>query len=144
MKVIAIDPGVTTGIAYGLHIDGLLTVHAEQSKFTHAQLFDLLYDKSPNIIVCESFEFRQKARSGLVLYSCELIGVIKLYVDTVPIPVELVMQTASKGKGYYSDHLLNKNGVYVRGVPHGMDALRHLLHWYTFGSGYKYNKKGFQ
>jgi hypothetical protein len=53
------------------------------------------------------------------------------------------MQTAAKGKGYYTNHHLQAADVYTRGIPHGMDALRHLLQWYTFEAGYQYNKHGF-
>lgn len=147
MRVIALDPGVTTGVAYGTLRDGQMTVFAEQWEWDHIQLYGKLLDYNPDVIVCESFEYRAKARVGLNLYPVELIGVVKLYagkeLNDGGGPT-LCMQTAAKGKGYYSDTHLKNNGVYVRGVGHGMDALRHLLQWYTFGPGYKYNQKGFQ
>lgn len=143
MRVIALDPGITTGVAYGTIDDGMMTVYAEQYNWTHHQLYAHLLERMPDVIVMESFEFRKGARAGLILYPVELIGVVKLYEALHP-PVAVFMQTAAKGKSYYSDTHLKNGGVYVRGVGHGMDALRHLLHWYTFGSGYQYNTKGFQ
>lgn len=146
MKVVALDPGVTTGYAIG-HIDeGLMYVRAGQEVWSHGDLWTQLKLAEPNAIICESFEYRNnKQRAGLVLYSCELIGIVHLFCSpSVRTPsVKLFMQTAAKGKGYYSNSHLQNSGVYVRGIPHGMDAMRHLLHWYTFGPGYQYNKHGF-
>jgi hypothetical protein len=144
MKIIALDPGITTGIAYGIIEKGLMTVDANQRQWTHSQLASELQVNWPDVVICETFEYRNKARAGLELYPVELIGVVKLYIQTCISPVELILQNAATGKGYYSDQKLKDEGVYQRGVPHGMDALRHLLHWYTFGPGYKYNKFGFQ
>mgnify|MGYP001203850632 FL=1 len=143
MKVLALDPGVTTGHAVGIIEDGLMTVSADQVKWSHQDLWDALGNINPDVIVCESFEYRNQSRAGLVLYSCELIGLVKLLTEMYR-SVELCMQTASVGKGYYSNTLLKKHGVYIAGKPHGMDALRHLLQWYTFGPGYQYNTKGFK
>jgi hypothetical protein len=145
MKIIAFDPGVTTGFAQGILDNGLLQVGAGQAQWNHQMLWQQLQVARPDIVICESFEFRQQSRAGLILYSVELIGIIHLYCghDTLR-PVELVMQTAAKGKGYYNNTVLQKNNVYARGIPHGMDAMRHLLHWYTFGAGFKYNTAGFK
>jgi hypothetical protein len=52
----------------------------------------------------------------------------------------VVMQTPSTGKSFYSNEQLKEKGVYKRGIPHGMDATRHLLHWFTFGAGFQYVK----
>jgi hypothetical protein len=145
VKVVAFDPGVTTGYAIG-HIDeGVMYVRAGQEVWSHGELWKQLHLAEPNAIIAESFEFRQGSRKGLVLFSCELIGVLHLFCSpsyrTPSVP--LYMQTAAKGKGYYTNQHLQAADVYTRGIPHGMDALRHLLHWFTFGAGYQYNKHGF-
>lgn len=136
MKILALDPGVTTGWAVGT-IDKTLEITAGQDKFSHIEFWNKINDDY-DWIVCESFEYRNRSRAGLVLYSCELIGVLKLYADQSP--VALHMQTAATGKGYYTDEKLKSLGVHKKAVPHGMDAVRHLLHWYTFGPGFKFNK----
>lgn len=143
MKVLSFDPGGTTGFVVGT-IDedaGELSVSADQAVWTHSMLYAQLCMAFPDKIICESFEYRNRARKGLELVSCEYIGVIKLYSQSHN--CELIMQTAAYGKGYYTDKHLKDEGLYREGMPHGMDALRHLLHWFTFGPGYKYNKKGF-
>jgi hypothetical protein len=145
MKIIALDPGVTTGVAIG-NIDdkGLMSVDAFQKNYQHIELFSTLQLEFPEHVICESFEYRNTSRSGVNLYPVELIGVVHLFIQGCISPVGLYMQNAATGKGFYSDNKLKEAGVYQRGVPHGMDALRHLLQWYTFGAGYQYNKKGFQ
>ena len=145
MKVVAFDPGITTGYAVGHIEDGVMYVRAGQEVWSHHEFWEQLHLAKPDAIVCESFEYRNRSRPGLILYSCELIGIVHLFCSpSYQNPsVALFMQSAAKGKSYYSNtHLQNAN-VYVRGVPHGMDALRHLLHCYTFGPLFKYNKHGF-
>jgi hypothetical protein len=145
MKIVAFDPGVTTGYAVGHIVDGTMTVRAGQEVWSHNDLWAQLHLAEPDAIVCESFEYRNRARAGLILYSVELIGIIHLFCSpSYRTPsVALYMQSAAKGKSYYSNTHLQNAGVYERGIPHGMDALRHLLHWYTFGPGFQYNVKGF-
>lgn len=144
MKVLAIDPGMTTGLAYGVITTGKpMVITTDQKKMTHIELWHEIVSQMPEWVVCEDFEYRNKSRTGLILYSLELIGVCELYAAMSDNECTLWRQKASVGKGYYSDAHLRKHGVYVRGRPHGMDALRHLLHWYTFGPGYQYNTQGF-
>lgn len=133
---LAIDPGKTTGLCIG-HKDGVsLTLRPLQHEFNHRELWDYLDTLGPESVICESFEYRNRARAGLDLTPVELIGVIKLWAHN---GVPLYLQSAAQGKGHFSDQKLKDRGVYKRGVPHGMDATRHLLHWYTFGAGYKFS-----
>ena len=145
MKIVSLDPGVTTGYAVGHIEDGVMYVRAGQEVWSHNELWQELHLAKPDAIVCESFEYRNKARSGLILYSVELIGIVHLFCSpSYQNPsVALYMQSAAKGKSYYSNTHLQTDNVYKRGIPHGMDALRHLLHWYTFSAGFQYNKHGF-
>ena len=136
IKFVALDPGITTGYSLAI-LDGfVLYVSCDQDKFTHRNLWDFLSEIDPSHVVCESFEYRNTLhRDNLELYSLEMIGVVRLFCAPD-------MQNAAKGKGFYSDEKLRKMGVYVPGRPHGRDAMRHLLHWFTFGPGYKFNKQG--
>lgn len=143
MKIVAFDPGGTTGIACG-DLDeerGLMKVSAEQEVLNHNGLWNYMWTERPDWIITESFEYRNRARPGLELISCELIGVIELYIQQYK--SGYVKQTAAKGKGYFTDKILKRDGLYVPGIPHGMDALRHLLHWYMFGTGFQFNKEGY-
>ena len=139
-KVISIDPGKTTGYCYADLTPGLsLEYHPFQSFDDVDDLWRRLKEYEPQYIIIEDFEFRQKSRAGLVLFPVQMIGVARLYSLIAPPPVSLYLQKAAQGKSYYKDPILKKNDLYVRGLPHGMDASRHLLHWITFGAGYQYN-----
>lgn len=132
--ILSLDPGVTTGYAYGEVNDGVFRyVGAGQHKLSVDGLWRLLEGVSPLYILAESFEFRQQQRDGLVLYSRNLLGVSELWCKLHD--AYFYEQSASVGKGYYSDDQLRNAGVYLRGRPHANDAIRHLLHWTTFRRG---------
>lgn len=105
----------------------------------------------PRFIVIESFEFRgghQRAATGINYFPLQLIGVARLYAEVAKHQCACYLQTPAQGKGYYTNAILKQQGVLKRGmatsVPHGIDALRHMLQWFTFGPGYKYNANGFE
>lgn len=145
MKVISIDPGVTTGFCYAE------ITPKEKMEFFPSQNVDDVDDLwrrlvrfEPRYIVMESFEFRQgKQHSGINLFPKELIGVTRLYSLLASQACGLYMQTASQGKGYYNDKKLSDHGFIKRGdkthLGHGLDATRHLLQWVTFGAGFEFN-----
>lgn len=142
MKVIALDPGGTTGwCTYEnqeiVNPDGETEVYDERwvhghlgPEEHHGQLYDFLgmqHSQQETYVVCESFEFRQKARTGLVLVSLEYIGVTKLFVRERRL--QLKMQTAAMGKGFVTDEKLRKMGLYQPGWKHANDATRHLVYY---------------
>lgn len=136
MKAVSFDPGITTGFSLGILDESCFFVAYEEERLSHRDLWNILQEIQPDHVVCESFEYRNNQhRDNLELYSLELIGVVKLYGHEA-------MQNAAKGKGFYKDEKLKKMGLYRPGVGHGRDAVRHLLHWFTFGPGFKYNAKG--
>lgn len=145
MKVIALDPGVTTGYAVGVIDGGLMQVVTGQEKWIHSELYGFLGDNKPDVLISEKFEFRNRARTGLELISREFIGVANLYAQLfMPEPHELVMQMpGSVISGYFSKPS-NMKEVYKPGKIHSNEAAMHLLHWFQFGSGFQYNSRGFE
>lgn len=140
MKILAIDPGVTTGYCLGTLVEDAtrsLVLQPFQMVDDVDDIWDRLEKIQPRYIVCEDFEFRNRARAGLVLFSVQAIGVVRLYELKAEHQTAVVMQKAAQGKSYYSDTQLKKLNLYKRGFPHAMDATRHLLQWITFGSGYQ-------
>lgn len=143
MKIIAIDPGVMTGYAYARITD------ARELEFYPFEMTDevddfwrRIIDFKPNVIVMEDFDFRgghQRASTGINYFPIQLIGIARLYELIEPTgKTALYLQKAAQGKSYYSNQVLKERKLYKRGVPHGMDATRHLLQWITFGPGYQY------
>lgn len=144
MKVVAFDTGGTTGIAVGL-LDlekGLMRVSSSQEILSHHGIYNHIQRLNPDIIICEDFQYRNRARDGLELISAELNGVVKLYASEYK--VTLYMQTPVEGiGGFYNDDRLKEHDLWQEGKIHANEATMHLLHWYTFKQGYKYNKEGF-
>lgn len=139
--IVAFDPGRTTGHAVGTIDDGLMVVRCGQNQFDHIQLYQQLCLLSPDMVIAEEFEFRNRARKGLDLYPRELLGVCELWCQQNKTP--LFRQKAMMGKGFYTDEKLKRDELYVKGKPHAMDAVRHLLHWFTFSFGFQFNTQGY-
>jgi hypothetical protein len=142
VKILAIDPGVTSGycLAY-VEPRVKMTYFAFQLVDDVDDLWRRLHEYQPRYIVMEDFEFRQGRQSPKInLFPKELIGVARLYSQMATHQVALELQSAMTGKSYYKDDILKREKLYKRGIPHAMDASRHLLHWVTFGPGYALNQ----
>lgn len=115
------------------------------------ELYDKLTDTDPDIVICESFEYRPPKKEDPVykhvnikLISVEYIGVVKIWGKFNNRPV--VLQSAATGKGFWWDaEAAKKNnhphdrlkdvGLYLPGKKHARDAMRHFLHYVTFTLG---------
>lgn len=141
MKIIAIDPGLMSGFCYAnITPEGELRYFPFQMNDEVDDLWRRLKDFKPSFIVMEDFEFRGKARTGLNLFPVQLIGVARLYAELATEPqCQIRLQKAMQAKGYYTDAVLKQMKLYKKSTAHGMDATRHLLQWWTFGPGFKYN-----
>lgn len=144
MKVIALDPGVTTGYATGTIVEGEMFVATGEGRLKHLDLWMILHTEKPDIVISESFEFRNQSRKGLELYSRELIGVTHLYAQMEGVEVTLQNPLKDSETTFFNDNKLKQHHIHKPGKGHANDAARHLLTWYQFRSGYQYNKKGFK
>jgi hypothetical protein len=139
MQVLAIDPGITTGYVNArISAASPIILVCDQSRMDHKQFWTFLQNIHPDLIVCESFEYRSRARDNLELYSRELIGIANLY-NQLNHDTKLIMQTAAQAKGHFSNGQLTSLKVYKKGKEHGRDAMRHFLYWFNFGHGFQYN-----
>jgi hypothetical protein len=150
-KIIAFDPGGTTGWALADIRGGLCAFTSGMlgPEDHHYNLYLLLEDERASsggerdglTIVCESFEYRNDSRAGLILKSCEYIGVIKLFANSHFRPDPLILQTASQGKirgkkteesAFVKKRNLQQLGLWSlgpNGEHHAMDAYGHLLNY---------------
>lgn len=144
INILCLDPGITTGYALGVIDDGLLRISTGQQRWDEKGLYNTLHKVSPDIVIYERFEARGTIQ-GVELFSRNLIGVINLYGQLNPsVKVYAQMPQDAIG-GYYSNDVLRKNSLYKSTTGgHANDACRHLLVWWTFKSGYQFNKKGFE
>jgi len=149
-KILAVDPGGTTGIATysALRIMNPNTNQYEymDESFWGTQLgpekhhdeLDMLLGMQHvenYTIVCESFEYRNRSRAGLVLVSQQYIGVIERFAQERK--VQLVMQSSSVGKitkkSFVRKENLERLGLWEIGMGgrlnHMADAYGHILQY---------------
>lgn len=136
MRVMAIDPGTTTGIAVYDDASGQPWTRWELGPDLHH--LDLLQALTfEHTVVYETFIYQRRELDkgvSLVLDSCEYIGVIKLHEQST-LDVTLVPQSPAVGKGsggcFWDDQKLKRLGLWVSS-EHERDATRHLLYYVTF------------
>jgi hypothetical protein len=153
-RVVALDPGGTTGIAMLTeypHNDGTFTSdwHFEQigPQKHHLTLYTLLHAWAEAAdefhLVTESFEYRQNDKTNIVLVSKEYIGIAELVYqelraendmrtsrnEVLENVLRFAQQTASQAKGFVSDIQLKRLGLYLPGKQHARDATRHLIYY---------------
>lgn len=149
MKIVALDPGGTTGIAV-LDTESYEVRTSELGPEEHHLALHLtLTNERPDILVMEEFVYRVvKSKGtempvGIVLVSKEYIGVGKVWAEITNIEgpiVTVVMQTSAQGgggtkhKGFWRNDKLKQLGLYTapKGRQHMADALRHALYYLTF------------
>jgi len=142
-RVISLDPGGTTGYTLAYKDGPHLYVAPCQAELDHHGIYNLLTDNMPKHVICEDFEYRPGiARPYIVLVSLEYIGVVKLWCAVGARPTPLFMQKAAQAIGdnnFFNDLRLKRMGLYKRGVPHGLDSMRHFLYWFFFKYGSQFN-----
>jgi hypothetical protein len=157
VKVISIDPGITTGIATGIiRAEEPMEVGSLQRQMEVWELYDWLDSQCPDIILYERFEFRRgttRTPDAVELFSVQLIGTIRLwwfkrdmYLKSSGLP-EMKMYPRMPGQDwqYYTNQKLRADGIYKPSKgDHRNDAARHLLGWFTFGAGYRFNTHGYR
>jgi hypothetical protein len=142
--VMGIDPGMTTGVAFytfGHPKYGSSQEYTQTWRWMelgpenhHKALWNLLCREQPDRVVCESFVYQIRRLDGvdmpgIVLTSCEYIGVVKLWCESTNTPLK--MQHASEVKKLWTDDKLKRLDAYKlgnSGKKHQPDATRHVLH----------------
>ncbi len=139
MKVIALDPGKTTGVCFATYLDNKIALSVDQQEISLAAMWAMLSNACQNLddlhIIYEDFTYRNASRTGLDLTPVKLIGIIEVFREWHEPLIGFYKQTASTGKAFYNDDRLKALDVYARGKQHGRDASRHFLQWATFGAG---------
>lgn len=144
--ILSLDPGVTTGIAYGEWNDETETfgIKVGQAKFSHDDLYQFIHHRHDSrgfTIVCERFDYRN-SYTGANLTPVEMIGVIKLYCEQNDVKLYEQAPSIQGDHAFWSNDKLKEYGIYPIGFEHGRSALKHLLYWWQFGAGFKYHQYG--
>src|SRR5437016_98204 len=112
-RVIAIDPGQTTGLC--CWVDGDIAGQYEMSEKTtklkefHLELFAYLCNFDADVVVLERFQSRP-GQIKAILMAPELIGVVKYWTQAAN--KELILQTSSQAKGFWDDKKLRRVGLW--------------------------------
>lgn len=123
MRIIALDPGVTTGVAiYDIDTD---RYEFEQLPESLEATHDCLSLMSPDVVLYEDFKFRPNLMKAET-YSLQVIGVIKLWCEQRFIEPALTPLPA-EAKAFWTDDKIKALGLWTKGLKHAMDALRVLL-----------------
>lgn len=142
--MLAIDPGGTTGFCIGEYDGSQLILRVGQERFSPGDLFNFMLKQLDGIkgdpfhLIYERFDYRNKARAGLDLTAPKLIGVMDLLVEEEGL--KCYPQMPSEAKGYWTNDRLKQFQIYVPGLEHGRDAMRHLLQWWQFKAGFGIHK----
>ena len=126
-KILAIDPGGTTGFSSNISEEPYW-----QIAFISNEVFRtyMLGFTNFDVWVCEGFYHRQKNK--IEVSAIEQIAIVKELASANN--VELVLQNPSikSTKGFWDDRKLKHLGLFKRrnsDTKHGIDALRHRLHY---------------
>lgn len=136
MRIIALDPGGTTGVA--TYVDGEWEHFQIGPEEHHVQLYTFLGEFKPEVIIYERFMYQRRELTrgvSLNLDAVEYIGIVKLYYLLVDWTIELVCQTPHQAKKFWTDDKLKTVGLYITGAPHANDATRHLLYYLVVNRG---------
>jgi hypothetical protein len=141
VRVLALDPGKTTGYACGYLNDARnMEFEVGEEQFSLGDMYEFLEGfigshVHPTHVVYEDFTYRNASRGGLDLTPVKMLGIIELYRERYEPMVGFHKQSAATGKAFWSDPKLKEIGLHARGKKHGRDATRHLLQWLAFGAG---------
>lgn len=139
--ILGLDPGETTGVSLWIRIPGtaLYDIYAFQVNTSIIQWgvdkFKVLIRSDPggSIVVVEDYRiyaWKAKDHSWQTLLTPRLVGVAETFCHLSGIPI--VKQMAQQGKSFAKDDKLESWELYVRGLPHAMDAMRHVCQLLLF------------
>jgi hypothetical protein len=128
MKILAIDPGGTTGICVGTVDNNIAKVSArgQIAPDHYVTLWRYIGSYDPDIVVCE--RFTNRAIKGADLGPCEVIGIVKLWCEQRS---RALYWQGSDQMGFWDDTKLKAVGLYLPGQRHASDATSHWLYHVT-------------
>src|SRR5262245_3996990 len=129
--LLAIDPGVTTGLALGYVEENKIYVAADEQRLPLQGLWRILiqvYNHDIDVVIFEDFEYRNASRPGLNLTPVKMIGVIELFAEQ-HVSMLFIKQKATQALSKPSDHKLKDRNLWAVGKEHGRAATKHLIYY---------------
>lgn len=146
LKVLALDPGETTGMC--LFKGSELLVCGQIKGPTLYECFRTIRynieQNEPDVVVMEDYkvyDWKAKDHSWSSLFTPRLIGALECY--TQDCELKTVKQMAQQAKGFCTDDKLQAWGFWQKGERHARDAIRHACYYLLFevAQVHKRNKK---
>jgi len=136
MKVLGVDPGETTGVAFfqGVQLGAYGQLATKLFPTAPVILCDFIRKMAPDIVVIEDYrvyKWKTDSHAWAALHTPKMIGVVEYYCHINGIP--LVLQSAQVGKGFCTDERLKEWGFYQTSQRHANDAIRHACQYLMFG-----------
>jgi len=126
VRVLAFDPGVTTGWAF---FDGPELVVCGEAKWD--EVANVIETNEADVIVYESWRLYPWKKNQAVwdeFPAVQVIGIIKEFARRLGIPI---VEQAASVKQVMTDNHLRKCGLWVKGSTHMRDAIRHAAFYYV-------------
>jgi hypothetical protein len=124
MRIVAIDPGKTTGMTLVTFRSGE-TIFESSCQVKQDKVWISLDNYKADVIVLEKFIGYPKVKMDFT--PVEVMGIVREWCRQHDI--DLVEQTPSQAKHYYTDVRLKERELYIKGMPHANDAMRHALYY---------------
>jgi len=119
MRILAIDPGGTTGLVV---LNDTRILWYGQRRLTLGAMYHVLQRMKPDQVVCEDFRIYPSHAATFTwarLFTVRLIGVIELYCEQTATPITL--QMAATAKQFIAARNINIRGEHARSAAqHGL------------------------
>jgi hypothetical protein len=129
-KLLAIDPGETTGVAY--FINGELIKTAQLTSIIAIE--EAILDFLPDMLIYEDYRIypaKLKSHSFSEIPTLKIIGAIEYVCEKYHI--KTIKQLATMAKGFCNSYKLKEWGYWAKGEQHSRDAIRHGCYFLLFG-----------
>lgn len=134
MRIIAIDPGKTTGLVVidasrAAKLDALLLAEHIPYDVAPNALRDILGLWEPDVVVMERYVISLRTiKANRYSEPLDVIGGVKFLMQLNKPKVPLILQSGSDAKTAYNDDTLKRLKLFkVTPAPHARDALRHAM-----------------
>jgi hypothetical protein len=135
-KVLALDPGETTGWATYEPLESAVYISQQVTKeigpsgnwlrkSIDLHSFDHIRAEDYRV-----YEWKAQDHSWSPIHTAQWIGAIRLIAYETDTPLSFMM--AQQAKQFWTDAKLDMFGMNPKGLKHGRDALRHLLYYLLF------------
>jgi hypothetical protein len=143
-RVLAFDPGHTTGYAYfeGDKLEECGEIDTSNMQSAVKEIDLIIGAHSPEVIVMEDYriyKWRAKHHAGSEVLTIQVIGAIQTIAIQESI-YDIIKQPAHTAKGFCTDGKLREWGFYQTGNKHANDAVRHGTYYILFGPIQKKDK----